>query len=393
MLRSDAHGAANLLGRALALLPPGDSLRPSAALECISILEDLGEREHRLQLIEELEQADDPAVRMRGRIVRSGFRIEAEPAEAVEEAEAVAAEALTVFAAADDDLGAAYAYDLAALTSWLRSRAVPTVHALEALLLHAERAGSRLLAGRAQMMLGGPLTHGPFETELIRARLAQLPADESPLTKGNVLWVEAKLASREQRFTDALDLMEQASAIDRELGLELGIALSTQGRAEIMRDQGRLDEAIRTYRQAISRLEELEQTSFRSTTLVSLAQVLYERGQPEEAARLALEGEQTGAAEDVVNFAYGRALRALIAADQDAHDTADRLAREALDYAYQTDFPAVHATAHEALAHVLNAAGRLDEARAELERALQLWQRYGYSARAEQTRARLTNTR
>jgi len=53
----------------------------------------------------------------------------------------------------------------------------------------------------------------------------------------------------------------------------------------------------------------------------------------------------------------------------------------------------VHATAHEALAHVLTAAGRLGEARAELQRALQLWQRYGYSARAEQTRARLTNTR
>ena len=53
------------------------------------------------------------------------------------------------------------------------------------------------------------------------------------------------------------------------------------------------------------------------------------------------------------------------------------LAREALDHAYKTDFPAVHATAHEALAHVLTAAGRLSEARAELERALQLWQRYG----------------
>ena len=51
----------------------------------------------------------------------------------------------------------------------------------------------------------------------------------------------------------------------------------------------------------------------------------------------------------------------------------------------------MHAIAHEALAHVLTAAGRRGEARAELERALQLWQRYGYSARAEQTRARLTN--
>ena len=392
MLRSDAHGAANLLGRALALLPPGDSLRPSAVLDCIAILEELGEREHRLRLIEELEQADDPTVRMRGRVARSVFRVATEPAEAVEEAEAVAAEALTVFAAADDELGAAYAYDLAVLTSWLRSRAVPTVRAVEALLLHAERAGSRLLAGRAMMMLTGPLIYGPFETELIRARLAQLSAHESPLATVNVLRVEAELARREQRFTDALDLLEQASVITRELGLELYTALHSQQRAEIMHDQGRLDEAIRTYREAISGLEELGQTSFRSTTLINLAEVLYERGQADEAARLALEGEQAGAAEDVVNFAYGRGLRARIAADQDTHDTASVLAREALDYAYKTDFPGVHAIAHEALAHVLAAAGRRGEARAELERALQLWQRYGYSARAEQTRARLTNT-
>jgi len=393
MLRSDAHGAANLLGRALALLPPGDRQRPSALLDCIVILEELGEREHRLRLIEELEHADDATARMRGRVFRSAFRVATEPAEAVEEAEAVAAEALAVFKQAGDDLGAACAYDLAFFTSWIRSRAVPSLRAVEAEISHAERAGSRLLAGRAMMQLVGPLTCGPFETELIRARLARLPVNESPLATVNVLWVESELARREKRFTDALDLLEQACAIDRELGRELGTALNTQARAEIMRDQGKLDEAIRTYRQAINRLEELGQTSFRSTTLIDLAEALYERGQADEAVRLALEGEQTGAAEDVINFAYGRGLRARIAADQGDHDTAGALAREALGYAYQTDFPSVHATAHEALAHVLTAAGRLGEARAELQRALQLWQRYGYSARAEQTRARLTHTR
>ncbi len=390
-MRSDAHGAANLLGRALELLPPGDRLRPSAALDCIGILEELGEREQRLRLIEELEQADDPTVRMRGRVARSVFRVETEPADAVEEAEAVAAEALTVFVAADDDLGAAYAYDLAATTSWLRSRAVPTVRALEALLVHAERAKSRLLAGRAMMMLTGPLMYGPFETELIRARLAQLPANEPPLAKVHVLWVEAELARREERFTDALDLLDQASAISRELGLEIFTALHSGRRAEIMHDQGRPDEAITTYREAISRLEELGQTSFRSTTLINLAWVLHERGQADEAASLALEGEQAGAAEDVVNFAYGRSLGARIAADRGAYDTAEALAREALGYAYKTDFPSVHATAHEALAHVLTAAGRPDEARAELERAFQLWQRYGHSAQADRTRALLAN--
>jgi tetratricopeptide (TPR) repeat protein len=134
-------------------------------------------------------------------------------------------------------------------------------------------------------------------------------------------------------------------------------------------------------------------TGFLSTTLIDFAGVLYECGQADEAEHLALEGEQIGAAEDVVNFAYGRALRARIAADQGEHDTAGALAREALGYAYQTDFPRVHANVHEALAYVLAAAGHPDDARAELERALELWQRYGHIARAERTRALLAEPR
>ena len=240
------------------------------------------------------------------------------------------------------------------------------------------------------MQLIGPLGYGPFETGQIRARLGQLPASESPLAKANVLWVEAELARRDGRFAEAVGLLDQASAIERELGLDMATVLNTQARAEIMHDQGRLDDAIRTYRQAIGRLEVLGQAGFRSTTLISLAAVLYDCGQPDEAARLAVEGERVGAAEDVVNFANGRALRARIAADQGAHDNAESLARQALGYAYKTDMPRAQATAREALAHVLSAAGHLDGARAELERALQLWQRYGYSAQAERTRALLT---
>jgi len=75
----------------------------------------------------------------------------------------------------------------------------------------------------------------------------------------------------------------------------------------------------------------------------------FERGEAAEAIRLALEGEELGAAEGVVNFAYGRGLRACIAADAGSHDEAESLGREALAYAYKTDFPAVQAGAHRAL--------------------------------------------
>jgi hypothetical protein len=72
-LRSDAHGAANLLRRALALLPR-DPRRPAAIIDQLAILEDLGKTEERLTLIEELEGATDAALRMHGHVARLGLR-------------------------------------------------------------------------------------------------------------------------------------------------------------------------------------------------------------------------------------------------------------------------------------------------------------------------------
>ncbi len=389
-LRSDAHGSANLLRRALALLPRDDPTRPVAIVDQLAILEDLAQTDERLTLIQELEEATDPAVRMQGRVARSALRIMTEPFAAVAEAEAVAQEALALFIATGNHLGAAHAYSLDFWTSWIRSQAVPTLSALERLLDHARAAGARVLADRAMMGLIGPLSYGPFEPPEIRAHLVQLQTEESPLATMNALFVDAELARRDRRYDDALGLLQQSSSIERELGLDVGSVLNMQRRADVLRDAGRLDESIATYREALTRLEELGQTSFRSTTLINFATALYTRGEVDEAARLAVEGEDLGAAEDVVNFAYGRALRARIAADQGTPDAAEVLAREALAYAYETDFPTVHATAHEALAHVLLATGRLDEARDQLQHARQLWQRYGHLAEAERTGDLLT---
>jgi class 3 adenylate cyclase/tetratricopeptide (TPR) repeat protein len=388
-MRSDAHGAANLLGRALALLPADDPARPAALFDGIAMLDELGERDERLRLIEELEGSPEPTLQMHGRIARLELRTASEPEDAIEEAEAVVEEALVVFEAAGDALGAAHAYGLSAFASWVRSHALDTVAALDRLFPHAERAGSRILTGRAMLQLIGPLIWGPFEPEAVRERLVPLAASESPLAKISVSSAEAELARRDKRFDEALNLLEQGAAISHELGLEIMVTINMQHVAAVRRAQGRLDEAAATYRRAVCRLEELGQTSFRSTTLITLGEVLYELGETDEAERLALEGEQLGAAEDVVNFAFGRALRAQIAADAGRRDEAESLARAAIDYAYRTDFPGVHGDAHRALGYALALAGRREEARTELEQALGLYERYGYRVDAEKTQALL----
>ena len=385
--RSDFHGAENLLSRALELLPEADPRRSAVLIDYLATPENAGRSPERLRRIAELEGHPDEAVAMHGRIARLYLRITTDPEDAVSEAERVAEEALVLFAATGDDVGAAHAYHLVAWINWLQSRALPTVAALERLMEHAERAGALALTGRAAIEIMGPLIYGPLTPNDVRARLVPLRAGGSRVALGTILHVEAHLAYREGRFEEALARHREANAIAAELGLELMLINGTTSEAEALRAQGRLDEAIAILREGNRQLEALGQTSFLSTALIELGELLYKRGEPGEAERLAIEGEELGATEDVVNFAFGRGLRAKVAADRGDHESAEILAREAVGYAYRTDFPSVHAKAHEALAYMLASAGRTNEARVETGRALALWERFGYTSEADRARA------
>ena len=385
-VRGDAHAAANLLDRALALLPANDSRRVPLLIELIGTLEGAAPPEEQSRRIDELEQNADPAVRMHGRVARLQFRLMTDPAEVVQEADRATAEARALFSEVGDDLGLAHTYYLIAWINWLQSRAKPAQAAYELMLQHARNANARALVGRATIQQIGPLLHGPFTIEEVRTRLESLEADTSMLAQIAVKAVEAELHQREGQLDECLALLADAGRLNTELGVELGALINMQQRADALTTAERFDEAAALFRESIARLDALGMTSFVSTTTINLGEVLYRLGDLAEAERLASRGEELGAAEDVVNFALGRALRARIAADHGDHQAADVLARDALDYAYTTDFPIVHANTHEAYAYVLDSCGRADEARTELERALDLWARYGFQARAKRTR-------
>jgi len=382
-VRSDAHGAANLLRRALALLPEDDPHRASLLIELIATLQGTASPEEQFALIDELERSPDERARMHARIARLQLRIMTDPVAVIPEAEAASEEALAFFSDVGDDLGLAHAYYLVSWINWLQSRAVPTAEAHQRVLEHGRKANARSLVGTVTIQHAGPLFYGPFAVEEIRARLDKVRRNDSVLARVTCLMVESDLAQRDGRFEEALALLEEAEALQGELRSALGVAIAMQNRADVLADAGRLDDAIAAYRDALARLHDLGMESFASTTTINLGELLYRRGDAEAAERLAVEGEEKGAAEDVVNFAYGRSLRARIAADRGRHDEAESLARSALENAYKTDFPAIHAECHEALAHALAAAGRRDDARAELERALELWSRYGHCVRGE----------
>jgi class 3 adenylate cyclase len=391
--RSDAPGALNLLRRASALLPADDERRAAALLDQLVMLQMRGQVDERLSVIDELETSADERLRMHGRIARLFYRLQAEPEHALAEVDPAVAAALAVFSASGDDLGAAHAHQLASLASWLESRAVPTAAALDRVIEHGRRAGAAALCDNALLMLTGPLRFGPFTTAEVRARLELMRGSDSLTGRYCALIVEAHLAGQEGEFAAALSAAGDAADIAENLGLPILDVFARGDAAHLLRAAGRLDEAAAAHRWVAGRLEELGQASFRSTVVLDLARVVYEQGDPDAAERLAAEGEAIGAAEDVINHAYAQSLRARIAADRGDTAIAEPLAREALEFAYQTDFPGTQADGHETLAHVLSTAGRGDDAVAEWRQALDLWERYGHTREASRVGALLAERR
>jgi len=174
------------------------------------------------------------------------------------------------------------------------------------------------------------------------------------------------------------------------IGVNTGEVVAGKGdtlvTAECEYARGDFHEAARIYRQVYDKLGELGEHGFRSTVGIELGEALYELGERDEPERLALDAETMGGPDDLVNFAFGRALRARIAADRGELEAAETLGREALAYGERSDFPQIHARVREALGHVARAAGRTDEARAEFERAIAAHESHGDLVLAERTR-------
>jgi tetratricopeptide (TPR) repeat protein len=174
-----------------------------------------------------------------------------------------------------------------------------------------------------------------------------------------------------------------------ELGFEVHRLAWTQAFALVDLLAGDSERAAEKLRAAYDGLGRLGEHGFRSTVAVELGWALYENGQADEAERFALAGEEEGAAQDLINFAWGRALRARIAADRGDFDGAERLAREALEYALQIDLPFAQSDALLSLAHVLRGRGRDDEAQEAAEQALAVCEAKGDHPRAERVRTLL----
>jgi tetratricopeptide (TPR) repeat protein len=162
-----------------------------------------------------------------------------------------------------------------------------------------------------------------------------------------------------------------------ELGLLALAGGAYQSVARIRRRAGDPERALTDLQRGDQMLADLGEHSYRSTTQAMLAE-LHEQLGDRAAALAAIDlAEKLGAQEDVINFAITHEVRARLALSDRDFVGAERWATSALDYAYQTDFLWIRASAKATVACVLAESGRTGAAAEELRAAHALYRAKG----------------
>jgi tetratricopeptide (TPR) repeat protein len=136
-------------------------------------------------------------------------------------------------------------------------------------------------------------------------------------------------------------------------------------------------------------LEELGERGWLSTASAELAQALYAIDRLDEAETWARRSRELGASDDLATQALWRQVDAKVLARRGHAEEAERLAREAVAIADPTQQLLLRADSHADLATVFELVGKLADACAALERALDLYERKGNVVEAQRVRARL----
>jgi tetratricopeptide (TPR) repeat protein len=227
----------------------------------------------------------------------------------------------------------------------------------------------------AAHQVAGATGWGPAPPDEIAAVVAELEANSVDFEAAAYATIELRIhaATNAGDFAEARRLTAANEAHYAELGEQTVVHASDQGRAWMAFHEGRLDEALALAERAYSGHRALGATSYASTAGATLSDLLYHCGRLDEADAMAIEAEELGSADDVVNFAMGEGVRAKVAADRGRPEEARRFADEALRYAAMLDFPVVLGNAQLVEAQVRRAAGDDDGAIAALERAREIY--------------------
>jgi class 3 adenylate cyclase len=390
--RGDLPAAANLLERAIALLPEGDRTR-------LRLLADLGEvlvlnveTDRAGQVLDQAlagaERCGDQGLAAHATLGKLELRLDS-PDRGPDRYRADVQQVLGLLKELGDEQGQSRAWRLLGLDSYLRCEIGRAEDEFERAVEHARAAGDRRLEAAnlyalVQAEFWGPT---PVAEAIRRCQEIRDQAEGSYRVEMAALHTLAALEAMAGRFDRARELGEAATQIAGKLGPSRFAAICAQFLGQVELLAGDPAAAEHWLRWGAGILERMGERGLRAEMTANLARALAAQdGRDDEAFELAEVSGEMAVRDDLYSQVERRGPLAQVLARRGRLDEAERLAAEAVELAAGTDMLGMRAGALLDLAGVVRATGRPAEAGALAGQALELAERKGHLVAANQAR-------
>jgi tetratricopeptide (TPR) repeat protein len=385
--RPDMTAAANLLGRAEALLEPEDPHRVAILpMLAFALFENGRLEEARAKNAEagrRADELDDPVAAAHVKVAR--WELSAAGAEWREPARRDAHEAVRVFEQAGDERGLARAWNLIAQVAWEEGRAGAQLEAVERALEHARRGSAGASEHDALLTITAALVRGPTPVEEGIARAERTIREYSGNREVDAIMCHglAHLRARIGDFDGAREALDRYRSYYRDTGQTLSLLRSAEAVFDVEVLAGETERACEVVEDAWERLTDLgDRWAYLAAFLSQGRYAVGRYTEAQDAASVAVESA------DAVERALGLGVIAKVEARSANTDRAEAAIREAIDRVDRTDFLFDRGTVHADRGETLRLLGR-DEEKASLafDEAIRLLDEKGDRISAARIRA------
>ncbi|MDP9343032.1 MAG: AAA family ATPase [Actinomycetota bacterium] len=392
LARGDMTAAANLLGRAVKLLPNNSEFRAWLLPDLVEARIEHGDLASGVEALDEADRAaealGDVGLGWRARILRAFLNMSMDPSGSQASALPLLEQADRELDAIGDVSGRALVWNRKGLLLFWLGSCAEGLEAMEQALALARAAADRRVEIDSLALLFGPLLWGP--TPVNEAERAARGLQGTQRLEAFALGLRSYLAALTGRADEARALSIECLRILRDIGNRLMVAV---GQAifvgEVFKLAEDLETAERIQRAGVDELAAMGETGYLSTAAGYLADTLLSLGKPEEASRYVEMARDLGQEDDFSTQVLWRRAHGLILSRQGRHEEAEATLRDSLAIVERSDYLVEHADVLAALAEALGSAGRPEEAARRVRQAIAMYERKGATLLADRARSQL----
>ena len=391
--RQDYAGAVSLLERAAPLGSSGE-VDLSLEIELVEALFWSGRGQDAFRRADAFASraaaAGDQVGELCGRVTAERMRLGLDPGTRTERLAALVEQALPVFDRAGDHLALYIAYSALTELEFQRAKMDASLESAERASVHARQAGHAAPGSFGTVAAGRFFGTTPVPELMVWLDEHEHDRGRDHFFRAYRAWSLAKLG----RFEEARAILAEARRELEDRGSTVLLANITAFESvgvELL--AGDPTAAVEFGADGFRLHEELGDQTFLPGAAAGLANALYALDRLDEADAWARRALELGARDDAWNEMLWRQVRAKVQARRGEHARAERLAREAVAIADETEMLDAQGDAYADLGEVLALGGRPQDAAGALQQALVRYERKGNVVMAERTRHLLSALR